>query len=125
MSRQQTPITKIAGGAYPTCDVAQTSGQDASPVYLVTSLAVTPQGSRRIGQYEVSGMSITPPPAALGLDGPAAIFSPRPSSNVWFANGNDTGVAGYTASGGTGTCAPSSIPQVPGVGTGDATGVTT
>ena len=124
-ANQEIPLSLIPGGPYASCDAAQTSGQDASPVYLVTSLAVTPQGSRRIGQYEVSGMSFTPPPAALGLDGPAASFSPRPSSNVWSANGNDTGVAGYTASGGTGTCTPSAIAQVPAVGTGDATGVTT
>ncbi len=124
-ANQEIPLSLIPGGPYASCNAAQTSGQDASPVYLVTSLAVTPQGSRRIGQYEVSGMSFTPPPAALGLDGPAAIFSPRPSSNVWLANGNDTGVAGYTASGGTGTCTPSTVAQVPGVGAGDATGVTT
>jgi hypothetical protein len=124
-ANQEIPLSLIPGGPYASCDAAQTSGQDASPVYILTSLAVTPQGSRRIGQYEVAGMSFTPPPAALGLDGPAAVFSPRPSSNVWFANGNDTGVAGYTASGGTGTCTPSAIAQVPGVGAGDATGVTT
>jgi hypothetical protein len=124
-ANQEIPLSLVPGGPYASCDAAQTSGQDASPVYIVTSLAVTPQGSRRIGQYEVAGMSFTPPPAALGLDGPAAIFSPRPSSNVWFANGNDTGVAGYTASGGTGTCTPSAVAQVPGVGAGDATGVTT
>jgi len=124
-ANQEIPLSLIAGGPYASCDAARTSGQDASPVDILTSLAVTPQGSRRIGQYEVAGMSFTPPPAALGLDGPAAVFSPRPSSNVWFANGNDTGVAGYTASGGTGTCTPSAIAQVPGVGAGDATGVTT
>src|SRR5262249_3347439 len=88
--------------------------------YLVTSLAITPQGSRRVAQYEVAGLDISPPPAALALDGPAAVFNPAPSSNNYFANGNDSGVPGYT---GPGTCTPSGPATVPAVSTGDTTGV--
>src|SRR2546430_477628 len=79
-NRQEMPLTLIAGGPYASCSAAQAAGQDASPVFLVTSLAITPQGSRRMGQYEVAGITVTPPPVALGLDGPGADFTPRPSS---------------------------------------------
>src|SRR2546426_846282 len=64
-ANQEIPVSLIAGGAYPTCSAAQAAGKDASPVYLVVSLAVTPQGSRRIGQYEIAGLSFTPPGGAL------------------------------------------------------------
>lgn len=124
LSQTEVPLSSYGGG-YASCTAAQSAGLDASPVYLITSLAVTPQGSRRMGQYEVAALSISPPPAALGLDGPAATFSPRPSSSNYFISGNDTGVSGYTSSGGTGTCTPSGPGQVPAISTGDAAGATT
>jgi hypothetical protein len=123
-ANQEIPLSLIAGGPYASCGAAQAAGKDASPVYVVTSLAVTPQGSRRIGQYEVAGLSFTPPGGALGLDGPNASFSPRPSSNNYFINGTDSGAAGYAASGGTGTCSPSGPATVPAISTGDAPGTT-
>jgi hypothetical protein len=124
VANQEIPLSSIPGGPYPSCAAAQAAGRDAGPVYVVTSLAVTPQGSRRIGQYEVAGLSFTPPGGALGLDGPNASFSPRPSSSQYFINGNDSGAAGYTASGGTGTCNPSGPSAVPAISTGDAAGAT-
>jgi hypothetical protein len=105
---------------YPDCDQARTAGLNVSSTYLVTSMAVTPQGSRRIGQYEVAAFSITPPPSALALDGPAAVFSPAPNSNNYFASGNNTGVGGYT---GPGTCTATGPAQVPAISTGDQQGV--
>jgi hypothetical protein len=106
---------------YVDCPTARTAGLNVAPIYLVTALAITPQGSRRVGQYETGAFSITPPPSALALDGPAAVWNPTPSSNNYFANGNNTGAAGYT---GPGACPATGPAQVPGVSTGDATGVT-
>ena len=120
---QEIPITQIAAGAYANCTAAQNAGVDASPVYVVTTLAVTPQGSRRVGQYEIAAVHISTPPVALGLDGPGAIFSPTPSSNNTFMNGVDSGLAGYTSSGGTGACIPTGPAVVPAITVGDATGV--
>jgi len=42
------------------CDLVTTN--QVEPVYLVTSMAVTPSGSRRVGQYEVSAFNMSPPP---------------------------------------------------------------
>src|SRR5438132_1332778 len=123
-ANQEIPLSLVPGGPYASCSAAQAAGRDASPVYIVTSLAVTPRGSRRMGQYEVAGLTFSPPAAALGLDGPAATFAPRPSSNNYFINGNDSGASGYTSSGGPGTCVSSGPAQVPAISTGDAAGDT-
>ena len=122
LSAQEIPVTLVPGGPFATCAAAQAAGVDASPIYVATSLAITPQGSRRMGQYEIAALSVTPPPVALGLDGPAAVFNPTPSSNNFFINGTDSGAAGYTSSGGTGACTPTGA-TVPAIATGDAAGV--
>jgi hypothetical protein len=109
---------------YANCAAAQNAGLMVAPVYLVTSLAITPQGSRRIGQYESAALNITPPPAALALDGPAAVFNPSPSSTNYFASGNNTGAAAYTGPGGSAACPATGPAQVPAVSTGDTAGVT-
>ncbi|MFY9559168.1 MAG: hypothetical protein WAQ52_02945 [Terriglobales bacterium] len=118
MNNREVASTSLG---YATCDAATAAGFNVAPTYLVTSLAITPQGSRRVGQYESAALNIAPPPAALALDGPAAQFSPAPSSNNYFANGNDSGVSGYA---GPGTCTPTGPSQVPAISTGDATSVT-
>jgi hypothetical protein len=120
-NKQEIPVTAL--GAYATCQAAQNAGKDASPVYLVTSLAVTPQGSRRMAQYEMASLTISPPGAALALDGPAASFSPRPSSSNFTINGTDTGSAGYSGPGSCTAAAGSTV--VPAISTGDAVGVAT
>jgi hypothetical protein len=120
-NNQEVPLSVI--GVYADCKAAQDAGKDASPVYIVTSLAVTPQGSRRMGQYEVGGLTISPPGGSLELDGPGATFTPRPSSKNYFTSGIDTGGAGYAATGGPGACATPAGGLVPGVATGDAAGV--
>jgi Tfp pilus assembly protein PilX len=80
---------------YADCPTAKAHGLNVGPVYIITSLAITPQGSRRIGQYETAAESVTPPPGALSLDGPAAappaqgIFQPVPNSNPYHINGTD------------------------------------
>jgi hypothetical protein len=105
---------------YADCNAAQAAGLNVSPAYIVTSMAVTPQGSRRIGQYDVAAFSITPPPSALALDGPAATFNPAPNSSQYFANGNNSGAGAYT---GPGACPATGPAQVPAVSTGDQQGV--
>ena len=85
-------LSSLPSGPYIDCLDAKSKGQQVGPVYIITALAYTPQGSRRIGQYESASVSITPPPAALALDGPGVpnpIFSPTPNSNNYTVNGND------------------------------------
>ena len=104
---------------YTDCDHAKAAGLTVGPVYIVTSLAYTPQGSRRIGQYEAAAASITPPPSALGLDGPGSSFSPAPTSNNYVTSGiNGDGPAPPAVPG----CSPTSPVSVPAISTGDDPG---
>src|SRR6266851_4499547 len=78
------------GSTYTNCADARAHGLMVQPVYIITSLAYTPQGSRRIGQYETAALSITPPDSGLSLDGPGSgtNFNPASSANGSI-NGND------------------------------------
>lgn len=72
------------------------------PVYVLTSLAVTTRGTRRMVQREITKIKIPPLPGALTFDGPGNSFTPpysAPNSNNFFVNGNDRTT---TASGGCG-----------------------
>ena len=109
---------------YAGCTAAQAAGLNVGPVYVVTSLAITPQGSRRVGQYEAASLNISPPPGALALDGPGATFNPRPSSTNYFASGNNSGAGAFTGPGGPAACTVTGPAQAPAVSTGDAAGVT-
>jgi len=105
---------------YANCTAASAAGLLIAPVYIVTALAYTPSGSRRVGQYETAAFSINPPYTALGVDGAGANFNPT-SSNNFFVNGVDSGVAGWTASGGgAGACTPTGPAVVPAVAVADA-----
>ena len=57
-------------------------------VYLVTSLAITNTGARRMVQYEVAAVSLPPFPAALTMDGNGPFLVP-PTSNAFTLSGND------------------------------------
>ena len=125
-SGQEIPLTLVPQapvGGWTSCTAAFAAGVDASPVYIVTSLAITANGSRRMGQYEMGSLNIQTPPVALGMDGPAATFNPAASSNNYFINGTDSGSAGFTASGGQGACTPSGL-NLPAITTGDQAGIT-
>ena len=125
-NNQEIPLTLVPGYStsnYASCAVAKAAGQDAGPVYLVTSLAVTPQGSRRIGQFEVAGYTITPPPAGLGLDGPGVNFGPPDTSNNFSINGNDSGTGGFAGPGSPVASCPGPA-QVPAISEGDNPSVT-
>src|SRR4029077_1418065 len=99
---------------YPTCVAAANAGLYVEPVYLVTSLAITPQGSRRVGQYESAPLNITPPPGGLVLDGNNPSFG-TPHSNNAGIDGID-GSGGPPALAGCGTTGGGQ----PAIGTGSA-----
>jgi hypothetical protein len=107
---------------YSSCAFAQNAGYTVAPVYILTSLASTAQGSRRIGQTEVTAVDIMPPPAALAMAGPGASFPTAPNSNNLTINGNNSGSAAYAGPGACSTTIPS---QVAAVSTGDMSGQTT
>jgi Tfp pilus assembly protein PilX len=67
-----------------TCSAASSSYR---PVYMLTSLAVTQNGSRRVAQEEVTQLQLPAPPAAVTLSGSPTFGSP--SSNPFRVNGND------------------------------------
>jgi hypothetical protein len=105
---------------YANCTAAANAGLMIAPVYIVTALAYTPQGSRRVGQYETAAFSINPPYVGLGVDGAGANFNPT-SSNNFFINGVDSGVTGWNASGGAlNACTPTGPSVVPAVAVADA-----
>lgn len=113
IGNQEIAVTSLG---YATCSAAAAAGFTVAPIYLVTALAVTPTGSRRIGQYETAAFFINPPPSTLGLDGPGTNFAPA-SSNNFFISGVDSGTGGY---GGPGTCTPSGPAVVPAVNTANS-----
>jgi hypothetical protein len=85
------------------------------PVYTMTALAVTPSGSRRMVQAEISEDRLPfTASAALNLDGTGDTAS-MPSSNNFGVNGTDTAGCGATTTG----------PAVPAIGVGSAADVTT
>lgn len=87
------------------------------PVYVITALAVTPSGSRRMVQMEVARDQLNfTAPSALTLDGTNDLYSGG-TANGWAVKGTDTAVAGCgsTATG----------PAVAAVGVADGTQQTT
>ena len=116
-------VSTSLGATLTTCALAQAAGNLVGPVYVLTSLAYTPQGSRRIGQYEVAAVDITPPAAGLAMSGAGANMSSIPSSNNFVIDGHDTGTAGYT---GTPACHATTLTtDAPAIVTGDQAGQNT
>jgi hypothetical protein len=109
INNQEVAATALG---YPDCATAQSNGLNVSPTYLITSMAITPQGSRRVGQYEVAAFNIAPPPSGLSLDGPAPIFN-TPHSNNAAVNGHD----------GSASASGTVPPAVPGCATNPANSV--
>jgi hypothetical protein len=81
-------------------------------VYLVTALAVTPSGARRLTQYELSRNRLSlPAPSSLTFDGPNPSF--KGSSSAVFAVSGDDG------------CAPTTgVPALGATSTGDISNLT-
>jgi len=74
------------------------------PVYLMTALAVTPTGTRRMLQYELTQDALQLQfPSALTLDGSNASLSTvtGPNSNNFVMNGTDTAGCGGAAAAAT------------------------
>ncbi|HEY3619675.1 MAG TPA: hypothetical protein VGK96_22945 [Candidatus Sulfotelmatobacter sp.] len=136
-------VSTAISALYTTCDMAKNAGFNVRPIYLVTSMAITPQGSRRVGQYEAGAYMITAPAAGLDFAGPNAQFNNAPNSNNFGISGCNSGdpangplapapcantyVAPVPAGGPggppNGTC-PATTPAVlPAIAVGDATGV--
>ena len=108
---QEVAVTALG---YPNCVAAANAGLYVEPMYLVTSLAITPQGSRRVGQYESAPLNITPPPGGLVLDGNNPGFGTPHSANAGI-NGNDGSGAPPAVAG----CATTGA-ALPAIGTGNA-----
>jgi Tfp pilus assembly protein PilX len=89
------------------------------PVYELTALAVTPSGSRRMTQYEITRGAFPPFPGAMILDGTGADFSTNPHSNHLHASGTDAAQGPNAGSG-----CPAAVNQ-PAIGTTDAATATT
>src|SRR5579862_4956421 len=76
---------------YATCALAKNAGFNVQPVYLITSMAITPLGSRRVGQYEAGAYMVTPPAAGLDFAGPNATYNAAPHSTNFGINGTNSG----------------------------------
>jgi Tfp pilus assembly protein PilX len=92
------------------------------PVYELTALAVTPSGSRRMTQYEITRGSFPSFPGAMVFDSPGTPtppdFGTNPHSNHLHASGID---AAQGPNGGAGCAAGVNQPAI---GTVDAAGAT-
>ena len=80
------------------------------PVYELTALAMTPSGSRRMVQYEISQNTLPPIPGAIVFDGPTPDFNTNPHSAAFSVTGVDT----HTGPNGGAGCPPAS--SEPGLG---------
>jgi Tfp pilus assembly protein PilX len=95
------------------CLTSSSACTPALPVYVLTALAVTPGGSRRMVQMEAAQDTLNfTAPSALTLDGSGDTFTGA-NSNNYQVSGNDVGGCGSGASG-------ASVPAV-GVPSGDTT----
>lgn len=77
--------TPLVGTAQASCTAANPNYQ---PVYVLTTLAVTPSLSRRMIQSEAAATTFPTLPGPLILDGPAPVFNP-PNSNALNVSGTD------------------------------------
>ena len=123
-------VSTAISALYTTCDLAKNAGFNVRPIYLITSMAITPQGSRRVGQYEAGAYMITAPAAGLDFAGPNAQFNSAPNSNNFGISGTNSGdptnvgtYVPWTGPGGQAACKSSTPASLPAIGVGDATGV--
>ena len=100
---------------------AATSCPD-KPVYELTALAMTPSGSRRMIQYEISQSALPPIPGAVVFDGPTPDFGTNPHSAAFDVTGTDTHTG---PSGGAGCPAATNEPALGGYNAAAAASLTT
>ena len=88
------------------------------PVYVITALAQTPSGSRRMVQAEAVMTNFPSVPGPLVFDGPAPTFA-TPSSNAFAVNADNT--SSPTNANGPGSSCPAGQPPEYALGGFDAT----
>jgi hypothetical protein len=118
----------IASGSCPSAGALRVPAQNYTPVYTLTSLAVTPSGSRRMVQMDVATDTIPNIPGAMVMDGDLPSFSPA-TSNAFRSCGQDgvscAGSATYPPQNGT-ICPPrGDEPAVGGFDTASTSLITT
>ncbi len=113
---QEVAVTSLG---QPTCAAAAAAGLYVEPLYLVTALALTPQGSRRVGQYETASLNITPPPGGLMLQGNNPTFNTPHSANAGINGTDGSPSAKGVVPPAMGTCVPTGAAQ-PAIGVGNA-----
>lgn len=91
-----TQLTVAAGTSCASAGAALVPAQNYMPVYVLTALAVTPSGSRRMVQMDVASDIIPNIPGAMVMDGDLPSFTPG-SSNAFQACGADGVSCGGTA----------------------------
>jgi len=90
-----TPREILIPAGATTCETASPALRS---VYLITSLASSPRGARRMTQYEIASVTLPPLPGALTLDGPTPTVNINfPNSNANHFDGNDHATSGCTA----------------------------
>jgi hypothetical protein len=102
----------LLAGGFANCPAM---GQVDENVYMLTSLAVTPSGARRMLQMEVTRLRLPAFPSALTLDGSGPTYG-APTSNPFHVSGTDKR-----------SCGGNPLPSLPGVGAwdnGSATAIT-
>ena len=123
VTQQEVAITSLG---YSSCTAAANAGLYVEPLYIVTSMAVTPLGSRRVGQYELGAFNIAPPAGGLVLDGPSPVFN-TPHSNNASINGLDGSYNSSNASQApalAGCTIPNPATDEPAIGTDNSTDAT-
>ena len=83
----------VASGSCASAGAALVPAQNYTPVYTLTSLAVTPSGSRRMVQMDVAPGLIPNIPGAMVMDGDLPSFTPG-ASNAFTACGVDQAPCG-------------------------------
>jgi hypothetical protein len=82
-------------GYYASLDDCNAINENRFSVYLVTSLAVSKRGAKRMAQYEISRSTFPQIPGGLTFNGPGATFEP-PSSTNYSIDGADHATASST-----------------------------
>ena len=109
--------TPLAGTPYATCSAL---GSGYEPVYVLTTLAVTPSGSRRMLQAEAAALNFNLPGAMI-FDGPNPVYG-APASAAFTVTGNDQN-SSLNSLRPTGVTCPSAFNE-PAIGAYDANSVT-
>ena len=96
--------------------------QNYMPVYVLTSLAVTPTGSRRMVQMDVATDILPNIPGAMVMDGASPVFGPG-SSNAFHASGMDQSSSSNSLGPQNGTTCPppGNVPAVGGYNAASST----